>query len=85
MPKDNLQLISVRLNPDTVAKIERVCAKHTYWKRNTVINNLLTTIVNDFDDHMVYDMVRRPFFQNNEVIADYEIGQNIVYKPESKQ
>ena len=85
MPKDNLQLISVRISHDTLTKIERVCAKHTYWKRNAVINSLLTTIMNDFDDNMIYDMIRRPFFQNNEIIADYEIGQNIVYKPDTKQ
>ena len=44
MPKENLQLISVRIDPDTVAKIEKFAARHSYWKRNTIINNVLMTI-----------------------------------------
>ena len=73
MPKENLQLISVRLDPDTIAKIKEFCQKHRYWKRNTVINQVLTTVMNDFNDQQQYDMARRSMFRKSEVKAEYEI------------
>lgn len=73
MAKDNLKLMSVRLNPDTVEAIEKFTVDHPYWTRNSVINRLLTTIFEDFTDVQVYDMVRRDFFPKNEVKAEYEL------------
>lgn len=73
MPKENLQLISVRIDPDTLAKIEWFAARHSYWKRNTIINCLLMTIFQDFNDRQIYDMVRRNHFKNQNVQCEYEI------------
>lgn len=73
MAKNNLKLLSVRLNPDTVDAIEKFTHDHRYWNRNSVINNLLTTLFRDFDDKQLYDMARRHFFLKNEVKAEYEI------------
>ena len=87
MAKENLQLISVRLDPDTVAKIEQFCRKHTYWKRNAVINNVLTTVMNDFEDKMIYDMARRTFFTASSIQADYQIirvGEYLGYERKTK-
>lgn len=74
MPKENLQLISVRLDPDTLAKIEKFAARHCYWKRNTIINNLLTTIFKDFNEKQIYDMTRRNNFDKAIVESEYEIS-----------
>ncbi|MBQ8628710.1 MAG: hypothetical protein IJ421_04460 [Prevotella sp.] len=73
MTKENLQLISVRLDPDTLAKIEKFAASHSYWKRNTIINCLLFTIFKDFNERQIYDMVRRSHFKEQFVRTDYEI------------
>lgn len=73
MPKENLQLISVRIDPDTLAKIEKFAARHSYWKRNTIINCLLTTVFNDFNERQIYDMVRRNNFNKAIVQSEYEI------------
>lgn len=73
MPKENLQLISVRIDPDTLAKIEKFAARHSYWKRNTIINCLLTTVFNDFNERQIYDMVRRNNFDKAIVTSEYEI------------
>lgn len=73
MPKDNLKLISVRLDPDTLERIDAFAKKHTYWKRNTVINQVLTAVFNDFDDRAQYDMTRRSLLRQSEVKAEYEI------------
>lgn len=73
MSKNNLKLLSVRLNPDTVEAIEKFTVNHPYWNRNSVINDLLSTIFKDFTDKQIYDMVRRHFFSKNEIKAEYEL------------
>lgn len=79
MPKENLQLISARLDTDTLAKIEKFAARHSYWKRNTIINNLLTTVFNDFNERQIYDMVRRNNFNKAIVESEYEITGYVRY------
>lgn len=78
MPRENLQLISVRLDPDTLAKIEKFAARHSYWKRNTIINNVLMTIFQDFNDKQIYDMIRRIHFKDQNVRSEYEITDYVV-------
>lgn len=78
MPKENLQLISVRLDPDTLAKIEKFVTRHSYWKRNTIINNVLMTIFQDFNDKQIYDMIRRIHFKDQNVMCKYEITDYVV-------
>jgi hypothetical protein len=78
----NLKLMSVRLDPDTVEKIEKWVDNHRYWKRNQVINNILTCVMNDFGDKAIYDMARRGFYRKNEVKATYEITD--LLKPDVK-
>lgn len=73
MAKNNLKLLSIRIEPETLAKIEEFTKRHTYWNRNAVINSLLTTLFMDFNDRQHYDMVRRHWFKKNEVKAEYEI------------
>lgn len=73
MAKNNLKLLSVRLNPETLEAIEKFTKQHTYWNRNAVINSLLSTLFMDFTDKQLYDMARRHFFTRNEVKAEYEI------------
>lgn len=52
------KLLSVRLDPTTLANIEKFADKHYYWKRNTVISAILDAIFDNFDEKSVYDMVR---------------------------
>lgn len=54
----NLKLISVRIDPDTLAKIDKLAKEHYYWKRNSIINALLTAVVDTFDGGELYDMMR---------------------------
>lgn len=55
---ENLKLISVRIDPETLKKIDDFTKHHYYWKRNTVINGLLTAVVDAMGDGTLYDMVR---------------------------
>lgn len=55
---ENKKLISTRLDPQTLVKIEKFANKFYYWKRNTVISNVLDAVFDNFDDKAIYDMVR---------------------------
>lgn len=55
---ENKKLLSVRLDPTTLANIEKFTSKHIYWKRNTVISAILDAVFDNFDEKSVYDMVR---------------------------
>ena len=73
MAKENLTLVSCRIDPETLEKIEALTKKHYYWKRNTVINGILTAVMDNFTDQQVYDMVRYWRQGHYEVKAEFEI------------
>lgn len=73
MSKENLVQMSIRIDPDTLKKINELNKRHTYWKRNAIINHLLTTLMNDFTDGQLWNMMRRPYYPRNEVRTCYEI------------
>lgn len=52
------QLLSVRLDPTTLAKIEKFTSDHYYWKRNTVISAVLDAVFDNFSPKDIYDMAR---------------------------
>lgn len=61
MAKDNLRLISARIDEESYEKIKAIVDKHTYWNKNYVIRKILFAVLNDFDDRAIYDMLRRPY------------------------
>lgn len=60
MAKDNLRLISARIDEDSYEKIKEITNKHTYWTKNYIIRRILFAVLSDFDDDDIYDMLRRP-------------------------
>lgn len=73
MANDNLKPVSTRLDPETVAKIDTWLQRHKYWKRNTVINGILTAVVDNFDDRQIYDMVRYMRRAGYQTKSEFEI------------
>jgi hypothetical protein len=73
MANDNLKPVSTRLDPETVTKIDMWLQRHKYWKRNTVINGILTAVVDNFDDRQIYDMVRYMRRAGYQTKAEFEI------------
>lgn len=67
MAKENLKPVSTRLDPETLKAIDQFVAKRHYWKRNTVINQVLTAVFTKFEESDIYDMVR--YYPK----SDYEI------------
>lgn len=58
MARENLKLLSVRVDPATLLKIDCWLRLHPYWRRNSVINGILSAVMDGFSDGDIYDMVR---------------------------
>ena len=82
MSNRNLKLTSVRIDPDTLEKIDEFLKKHEYWTKNAVINCVLTTVMNRFSERDIYDMVRTWKFDNEPITAIYRINE--VPKPKKQ-
>ena len=76
MAQESLKLVSTRLDPETLRKIDLFLQKHEYWKRNSVINNVLTAVFENFEDGDIYDMVRWWKRDQMKVTAKFEIIKN---------
>lgn len=83
MYKGNLQLLSVRLDQDILDHIDDFLKRRSFWKRNTVINAILLSVFNDFDERAVYDMVRRNHLKDEPVHAEYRI-ERVIIPPKSE-
>lgn len=58
MASVNLKQISAKIEPITLDKLDNIQRQHYYWKRNTLINGILTAVVDTFSPQEIYDMVR---------------------------
>lgn len=54
---EKLKLVSVRLEPDTLKKIDVIASKHSYWKRSTIINRILSNIINCSDKETLWKII----------------------------
>lgn len=77
----NLKLISVRIDPDTLEKIEKFVSKHECYNRNLVINVILTAVMNKFGDRDIWDMCRSDAYEQNPITAIFRIHD--LPKPEN--
>ena len=64
MAKDNLKLISARIDEESYRKIEEITKKYSYMKRNFVIRKILFAVLHDFDDRDIFDMLRKPYYNS---------------------
>lgn len=71
MAKDNLRLISARIDEETYRKIEEISNKHRYWKKNFIIRQILLAVLRDFDDRDIYDMLRKPYYTSLPTKCEY--------------
>lgn len=55
---NNLKLVSVRVDPTTLQKIDALASSTRYWKRNTIINGILTAVLDCANSCDIYDLVR---------------------------
>lgn len=71
MAKGNLRLISARIDEDSYERMEALCKKYPYWKKNFIIREILYTVLKDFDESVIYDMLRKPHRTRCKVKCEY--------------
>lgn len=55
---DKTKQISAKVDAQTIEKIDAIALKAKYWKRNAIINNILTAIVDSCDYDAIMLLVR---------------------------
>ena len=53
---NNLKLISARINPETLERLDEFCGNERYISRNAVINGILTAVMNCADEKSINNM-----------------------------
>lgn len=74
---ERTKLTSIRLETDTLEKIEKVVGRERYYNRSEVINNLLRCVLTKFTERQVRDMMRRYRWQNNVCVTNFEITNEL--------
>lgn len=72
----NLELLSVRIDTETKRAIEQLTVHHPYWKRNAIINQLLTTLIRCADNKAIWNMLSVTFA--------YEKGYVVKFEPDAE-
>ena len=71
MAKDNLRLISARIDEKSYQKLEALANRYTYWKKNYILRKILLAVLNDFNEEDIFDMLRRPYNPKLPVRCEY--------------
>ena len=79
----NLKLISLRMEPETVEKIDELAKEHIYWKRSDIIRNIVSAVLAEFDRRAIYDMIRYYYNRRNVIDAKFEITKEL--KPNERK
>lgn len=73
MSRENLKLISVRIDPEALEKIEKFVEDRRYWSRNGIINSILCAATDCMDTQSLYDMARYSRYYKKDVECKFEI------------
>lgn len=83
MSRENLKLVSVRMDDDVIKKLDEIAHNHTYWRRSDIIRNILIAVLAEMSAGDIYNMVRYHYYKKNVVNAKFEITDEL--KPYEKK
>lgn len=55
---ENLKLISVRMYPETLQKLNELALRKRYWTRSTIVNNIVTAIIDNADEKDIMELMQ---------------------------
>ena len=79
MSRENLKVISVRLDEDLLKKLDEATQRHIYWSRSDIIRNLLIAALNEMSAGDLYNMIR--YYQYNKTVVDAKFEITNELKP----
>lgn len=83
MSRENLKLISVRMDDYVIRKLDEIARNHTYWRRSDIIRNILIAVLAEMSPGDIYNMIRYAWYKKNVVDAKFEITDEL--KPYEKK
>lgn len=83
MSRENLKLVSVRMDDDVIKKLDEMARVYSYWKRSDIIRNILIAVLAEMSAGDIYNMLRYHYYKKNVVDAKFEITDEL--KPYEKK
>ena len=83
MSRENLKLVSVRLDEELIQKLDEQVRSHVYWKRSDIIRNILTAVLSEMSGGAIYNMLRYYYYRKNVIDAKFEITDEL--KPHERK
>lgn len=83
MSRENLKLVSVRMDDEVIKKLDEMARVYSYWKRSDIIRNILIAVLAEMSAGDIYNMVRYHYYKKNVVNAKFEITDEL--KPYEKK
>ena len=53
-----LKLISARIDAETLEKLDEIAFRKEYWKRNAIINGILSFVVDKMTQDQIFEIMR---------------------------
>lgn len=83
MSRENLKLVSVRMDDEVIKKLDEMARVYSYWKRSDIIRNILIAVLAEMSACDIYNMIRYHYYKKNVVNAKFEITDEL--KPYEKK
>lgn len=77
MSRENLKLVSVRMDDEVIKKLDEMARVYSYWKRSDIIRNILIAVLAEMPAGDIYNMVRYHYYKKNVVDAKFEITDEL--------
>lgn len=75
---DNKVLKSIRLDPDVLQKVDELAAKHSYWTRSSIINNLLSVVLKCSTDGTLWNILSKFYPYEKGFVIKFEKDDEIL-------
>lgn len=78
---ENKKQISIRLEPEIIRAAEKTIVGRTYWKRSDFINRILLSVIYNFNEAQIYDMMRWSLWNKKKVECEFkETDEELSYE-----
>ncbi len=83
---ENLKLISVRLEPETLKKIDELAAKATYRKRSNIIQAILKNVIECADSGALWRIIDTLFAYDKGYKVEFKVDREaLMNRNETRQ
>lgn len=75
---ENLKLISVRLQPSILKKLDEIAERHEYYSRSAIMNNLLNAVLTCSDNDVLWRMIATTYPDERCFRVSFNVDQNLL-------